>query len=58
MVSIEDSREIPGLKPGYYVVVLAAGTRREAAEVARQATRAGVRTYVAHVHYVFWGCGE
>lgn len=47
-VSIEDSNQLPGLVPGYLVVVIASGTPSEIWPIARRASAAGIK---AHVRY-------
>jgi len=56
-VSIEDSSQLPGLVPGFFVVVIASGEPRAIWRLARRANAAGIRAHVRYARQVYTvGC--
>ena len=52
-VSIENSTQLPGLVPGFFVVVIASGEPRTVWQLARRANAAGIRAHVRYTRRVF-----
>jgi hypothetical protein len=52
-VSIEDSSQLPGLVPGFFVVVIASGEPRTVWQLARRANAAGIRAHVRYSRRLF-----
>lgn len=55
-VSVEDSSQIPGLVPGFFVVVIASGDPRTIWPLARRANAAGIKAHVRYSRRVFTAC--